>query len=72
MTGKWQPISTAPKDKESILAYQHFGGGVFRICTMQWDAKDQTWRADIHPFVRFEPTHWQALPDPPAAEEEAA
>lgn len=64
--GEWQPIETAPKDdKTSILAFQRFYNGAHRICTMQWDASVQSWRADVHSFIRFEPTHWQPLPSPP-------
>jgi hypothetical protein len=62
----WQPIESAPKDR-SILAYQHWPlTEAHRILTMAWDEKDRTWRADVHSFIRFEPTHWMPLPSPPS------
>ncbi len=61
----WMPISTAPKDGTDILAYQKWEDGPERILVMRWDEKGG-WRTNVHSFVRFDPTHWQPLPSPPA------
>ncbi len=65
----WQPIETAPKDSEEILAIELFDapetGGVY--CVVSW--VNGAWRdhsdmgaAGLDPF---EPTHWMPLPEPP-------
>ncbi len=66
--GKWEPISTAPKDGlTSILGYQRFESGGERMLTMMWSERGGhwSWRADVHSFIAFEPTHWMPLPEPP-------
>lgn len=64
MTSAWQDIETAPKDGTDVLAYQGWEGA-HRILVMRWDEKG-CWRTNVHSFVRFDPTHWQPLPEPPA------
>ena len=66
---EWQPIETAPKDNKSILGYHPFSTGSFRILTMLWDRNYRTWRADVHSYIHFKPTHWMPIPDPPKTEE---
>jgi hypothetical protein len=68
----WRPIETAPKGDQSILAAQPFGEGQWRITTMLWSPKSQLWRADVHSFVVFQPTHWMPLPDPPKPDASSA
>lgn len=62
---EWQPIETAPKDDHPILCYHPHPGGGYRICTMLWHKPSSSWRADVHSFIRFDPTHWMPLPEPP-------
>ena len=67
MNDEWRDISTAPKDGTSVLAYQGFEDGGHRMLTMIWSEKGGvwSWRADVHSFLPFEPTHWIPLPAPP-------
>lgn len=75
--GGWQPIETAPKDGRSILCY---APGAEIPAQMQWVVfegearwaddpetfcEDSHWR-EYWTSVRYEPTHWQPLPEPPA------
>jgi hypothetical protein len=67
---EWQPIETAPKDREILL----YGGDIHEGF---WDELDfnefsgtpiMGWNfgtADIDP-TNFEPTHWMPLPRPPS------
>ena len=52
---EWQPIETAPKDGQDILAYRH-PHGAFLI--------PYYWGNDT-----YQMTHWMPLPKPPAAKE---
>jgi hypothetical protein len=66
--GEWQPIETAPKDGEEILAIELFddkSSGVY--CVVNW--VNGAWRdhsdmgaAGLDPF---EPNLWMPLPAPP-------
>lgn len=59
---EWQPIETAPKDEELILAGQWLSG--------RWEVRNGRWLANRWPFVGFsQPTHWMPLPTPPAPQE---
>ncbi len=56
---QWQPIETAPKDKqEGILGYV-VGVGARVIW---WDAIDRHWRTSL---CEQRPTHWMPLPEAP-------
>lgn len=71
----WQPIATAPKDGSSVLAFDPMTnehnvntGRTPRVLVMRWDTSfggQGRWRADIHSFVPFDPTHWMPLPPNP-------
>lgn len=52
---EWQPIETAPKDGQDILAYRH-PHGAFLI--------PRYWGNDT-----YQMTHWMPLPQPPDAKE---
>jgi hypothetical protein len=65
--GEWQLIESAPKDGSSILGFVPLATG-YRVVSLRW-AEDKRWRADVHSFVQFSPTHWQPLPAPPSQEE---
>jgi hypothetical protein len=61
--GVWQPIATAPRGQESeFLGWDGF----------QQDKTWEGWEEDGKPvymradWVRWEPTHWTPLPDPPS------
>lgn len=55
----WQPISTAPKDGTAILVY--IGGNIEAVAVTQWEDGAWSWPD----YVRYQPTHWQPLPEPP-------
>jgi hypothetical protein len=65
----WQPIETAPKDGQCILA---IGGGVYDI--LSWEnccddgEDDKLGWADHKYTIQTWPTHWMPLPDPPGEE----
>ena len=60
MTG-WQPIETAPKDGNHVIA---FWPGYKRPCIMWWNKADQAFESESD---RNEaPTHWMPLPHPPS------
>lgn len=64
--GDWQPIATAPKDGAAVLVWSA-GVGLVGLC--RYDGSDwelvggglySRWA------VEDDPTHWQALPEPPS------
>lgn len=62
MNDDWQPIDSAPKDCEIILAGQWRSG--------QWEVRSGQWLINRWPFVgEGQPTHWRPLPSPPADSE---
>lgn len=60
--GGWQDISTAPKDKRSILVCHE--GSSLDPYVSRWLLNAERWS---HPFNKpiNDPTHWQPLPAPP-------
>ena len=56
----WQPIETAPKDGEYILAAHESG----HVNIMQY-CFDGCWRSNTNDIAKWNPTHWQPLPEPP-------
>jgi hypothetical protein len=67
MTNEWQPIETAPKDREEILvgvqSDQHF----FRYVAY-WTGDAWTVWGDMDATRSVKPTHWMPLPSPPSVE----
>lgn len=72
----WQPITTAPKDREIVLigdTTNNPGNGPFSVksCVSRWHSDPE-----VHPWFvgwlysapgyqdKFEPTHWAELPIP--------
>jgi hypothetical protein len=67
---KWQPISTAPRDGRTILAYLPANAGLPTrqdVVAIFWDAGWAT--AYSGAFLDAEPTYWMLLPDPPGTVE---
>lgn len=65
MSGKWQPIETAPKDGTDII-------GSWQCLNKTWDMNklcfvDGMWLDHYHD-CQFNPTHWMPLPEPPVGE----
>ena len=61
--GEWQPIETAPTDGTWILLFYNIA------CVPQmtfWSRMHQDW-AHRKEMGNNAPTHWQPLPEPPAA-----
>lgn len=62
----WQPIDTAPRDGDCILAWDgetiaivHWDDtGYMQRFVVTHDADDRIWKD-------YTPTHWQPLPPPP-------
>lgn len=73
----WRPIEEAPKGEVPITGFIPLPTLTrpvnYRILTLMWDDGGVTglpaWRTTVHPFTRFEPTHWQPLPPPPETSE---
>ncbi len=70
MTGQWMPIDTAPRDGTAFLANLVWkdGDGHYSIQTYRWH---EPWGEWVLAGVLCKdddtmPTHWMALPDPPA------
>jgi hypothetical protein len=64
MMSEWQDISTAPKDRRCLFAYD--GDGIF---LGEWSDYWQNFHPEDRPVELFDegegPTHWMPLPDPP-------
>jgi hypothetical protein len=58
---RWKPIETSPRDGTRILLY----GTPARTTIGYYDPDLEEW-SRIFKF-KWEPTHWQPLPPPPAA-----
>lgn len=59
----WQPIETAPKDGEGIIAW---GPPFQRSGEMFWDNDIRRWvLPGLIPPPQNQPTHWRPLPEPP-------
>jgi hypothetical protein len=61
---EWQPIETAPKDDECILATSSELGhmGIVVFDGREWECVDFQGR---RMGIGFYPTHWMFLPDTP-------
>jgi hypothetical protein len=64
----WQPIETAPRDEDVYILAMRAGAKVPFIAS--YDADFDNWYtfngALENCNQKFEPTHWQPLPEPPA------
>lgn len=49
---EWQPMSTAPKDREFIALSE-------RTLTCQWSESDQCWLTHVHRGPGFNPQGWK-------------
>lgn len=75
----WQPIETAPRMRIILLwAVTDISdaGEIknWKMATGHYSDGDEGWEWDgrvLQPYD-VQPTHWQPLPDPPAAEKEEA
>jgi hypothetical protein len=67
---EWQPIESAPKDKQVLLAGRDMygsddpGGAQWRMATGHWDEDFRPGGCWIGLGSHFPPTHWKPL-DPP-------
>jgi hypothetical protein len=62
----WQPIETAPRDGKPFLAWENEDRGPFKCWWHEnWLSDEAYW--DDHACTEPQPTHWQPLPQPPAA-----
>lgn len=74
MIERWQPIETAPKDKEvNILIFCSFCGHDFMFVAHRTDPRyndpPNTYTDDDG---LYHPTHWMSLPEKPATAPEIA
>ena len=64
---QWQPIATAPKDRQVLLGRADAGG--FRLAVGGWEVHDDPpfdggrWSATV--WWGAPPTHWMDIPAPP-------
>jgi hypothetical protein len=67
----WQPIDTAPEDKEVLVFVPAWGAIIARYNTAfeEWTSRMQCPVSLSED--REQPTHWMALPAPPEGEDEA-
>lgn len=61
---EWQPISTAPRDGNPILAAEDG----YAPYVVEWFDGGQAWIGADHGYVY--PTHWMHLPAPPQSKGE--
>lgn len=69
---KWQPISTAKKDGNPILAtWLDTWPDHPDICAIFWNESRERWCYSRTAWicVGYEPTHWMPLPEPPKEHE---
>jgi hypothetical protein len=57
---EWQPIATAPKDRE-VLVYDD-GAILISLYVRDEDGQEGWWD---HGFMDPAPSHWMPVPDPP-------
>ena len=67
----WQPIDSAPKDGTTVLGYfaGRKSGLSFDLITWMDAGERSAWHFDgtyHHEPDKPQPTHWMAIPDPPA------
>ncbi|HEX8164779.1 MAG TPA: hypothetical protein VF601_03205 [Beijerinckiaceae bacterium] len=65
-TGRWQPIDTAPEDRDVLIYVPAWGPLIARF-----NAEFGEWTSRMQCPVSLaeetdRPTHWMALPEPPA------
>ncbi len=71
MMEKWEPIDTAPKDKEIIVCDASSGWTI----VASWSDRDGCgfrrlegfWMSNgcVDNYLTIDPTHWMPLPEPP-------
>lgn len=70
----WQPIETAPKDREIVVtAWANGTPNTERFyAIVKWVELSQGWETDESYGPIHTPTHWLPLPPPPSATNEKA
>ena len=66
--GPWQPITSAPRDGRTVLAYlpAHAGSDTRQdVVAIFWDPGSGWATAYSGASLDAEPTYWMPLPDPP-------
>lgn len=76
MRAEWQPIETAPKGEDVWILTSTPGHAIPIVAS--WDEEDQEWVSFNMEYEKlnlkfgkpekWEPTHWQPLPNPPSKE----
>lgn len=77
MTTRWQPMTTAPKDKGPLLGWFPLSSNAQCVYPMHWD--DDRYAKRPRPYWNvygwiwgqsvlrdIQPTHWMPLPSPPS------
>ena len=65
---EWQPIKTAPKDREFLAYWPATNNDDWEITRTWWDDRGQTFETphnSIEPDHMESPTHWMPLPPLP-------
>ena len=69
MMSEWQPIETAPQDREFLAYWPGLHNDSWEITRTWWDAESQTFETPHESVERDHPqapTHWMPLPEPPS------
>jgi hypothetical protein len=67
MSSEWQPIETAPRDTDVLLALWAYGiPGGERYYQVAQSTDGEHWTTECAPI--WKPTHWMPLPLPPVQE----
>lgn len=63
---EWQPIESAPKDGSRVIIYDPDIPSEKGIVTEAlFDSWRETWTDTVETYLRYNPTHWMPLPEPP-------
>jgi hypothetical protein len=61
----WQPIETAPKDKDILLYCPEYKGIYIGQSWTAYDEEENYTYFWVSQIGEVYPTHWQPLPEPP-------
>jgi Protein of unknown function (DUF551) len=68
----WQPIETAPKEKNGrYLLLFGDGEAISQSTYIGFFNYDNDWQLFGAPYTKLQPTHWMPLPNPPSGAEKA-
>lgn len=77
LASRWQPIETAPKDKDILISDGETVSQGGWLTEEEWDGADYGEQINYAGWwfvggINFKPTHWMPLPEPPREDWDAA